>query len=135
MGIVKSPLGLCRGDLTLSGVTPESGVSAGYGDTGVVMSIGVPNTLSFSMTKSDIRGAGILSVGANTMPTVDMLINHMIMIEGLRLTIADAHLVDTLFVNDLTQERAQNVQQFSIGSWQLVHKHVEHFDLDFLINI
>ncbi|KAH0445637.1 hypothetical protein KCU90_g249, partial [Aureobasidium melanogenum] len=33
----KSLLGFCRGDLTLSGVTPESGVSAGYGVTGVVI--------------------------------------------------------------------------------------------------
>ena len=69
-------LGFCRGDLTLSGVTPESGVSAGYGVTGVVMSIGGPKTLAFSITKRDMRGAGMLSVGAKTIPTVVVLVSH-----------------------------------------------------------
>jgi hypothetical protein len=74
------------------------------------MSIGVPNTLSFSITKSDMRGAGILSVGANTMPTVVMLVGHTTTLLVFRLTIADAHLVYALSINDLAQERAQNVQ-------------------------
>ena len=61
---------------------------------------GRPKIAGWSSTSEDIRGAGRLSVGAKTMPTVNELViatthHHKV------LTITDVHLVNIRILNDV----------------------------------
>jgi hypothetical protein len=71
----------------------------------------------------EIRGAGILSVGAKTMPTVKKLSVYNVEDETveLLLTIAYVHLILVGILDYLKEERAKSLQKSEICGWKSVY--------------
>lgn len=89
-------------------------------------STSAPKMESKSVMNIEIKGAGILRVGAKTIPTV-CCVSKVVTVtrrHGL-LTVSCSHLVDLGVVDDVDEEECERLDESEVADGQSVHQDVE----------